>query len=81
MKNGERNIYIWAIAGIYLIYLGAKQFIALFDGTASIPWLNAVSGVVFLAVGGAVLLREWRAYRRGSSDPAEEPEAEEEAGA
>lgn len=78
MKNGERNIYIWAVAGLYLIYLGVRQFMALFGGTASIPVLNAASGIIFLAVGGAVLWREWRAYRRGFQNGEAEEESEQE---
>lgn len=69
---GQGSMYLWAVAGVYLIYLGIRQFIALFNGTASIPLLNGAAGVVFLAVGGAVLLREWRNYRKGSSSTQEE---------
>lgn len=74
MQNRSTS-YLWAIAGAYLIYLGIKQVIALFDGTASVPVLNGVSALLFIVVGGAVLLREWRNYRR-SSQPAPEEEAE-----
>lgn len=76
---GQGSMYLWAVAGVYLIYLGIRQFIALFNGTASIPLLNGAAGVVFLAVGGAVLLREWRNYRKGSSSTQEDaPEDAEE---
>ena len=81
----ERNFYIWAVAGLYLIYLGVRQAIALLKGTASIPALSAVSGLVFLAVGVAVLLREWRGYRRryygaDGEEETEETESPEETG-
>ena len=80
MKDKERNFYIWAVAGVYLMYLGVRQLIALFGGTASIPALSAVAGLVFLLVGGAVLFREWRAYRRryfGDGSDEESAESEE----
>ena len=74
---GQGSMYLWAVAGAYLIYLGIRQFIALINGTASIPLLNGAAGLVFLAVGGAVLLREWRNYRKASS-PSKEAEGSEE---
>ena len=78
---GKGTMYIWAVAGAYLIYLGIQQFAALLRGEASIPWLNGLAGLLFIAVGGAVVLREWRAYRKGGSakagDTAEADEEEE----
>lgn len=74
---GQGSMYLWAVAGAYLVYLGVRQFIALFNGTASVPLLNGAAGLVFLAVGGAVLLREWRNYRKAGS-PSEKTEAQEE---
>jgi len=68
---GQGAMYLWAVAGAYLIYLGIQQFAALFRGEASIPWLNAGAGILFIAVGGAVILREWRAYRKGSKGKSE----------
>lgn len=73
MQNRSLS-YLWAVAGAYLIYLGIKQFIALFDGSASIPVVNGLAGLVFVVFGGAVILREWRNYRHGSTS--QEPEAE-----
>ena len=75
MANNKTS-YLWAVAGAYLIYLGAKQFIALFDGTASVPVLNAISGIVFVVFGGWVLYREWQNYRRATTQQAEAPETE-----
>lgn len=73
---------LWAVAGAYLIYLGIKEFIALFDGSASIPVLNGLAGLVFVVFGAAVIYREWRNYRRSTTpqDPVDEvvEEAEEE---
>lgn len=77
---GQGSMYLWAVAGAYLIYLGIRQFIALINGTASMPLLNGAAGLVFLAVGGAVLLREWRNYRRGGSSAEEESDEQEEEG-
>jgi membrane protein implicated in regulation of membrane protease activity len=73
MQNRSLS-YLWAVAGAYLIFLGIKQFIALFDGSATIPVVNGLAGVVFVVFGGAVILREWRNYRRNSApqDPEEE---------
>ena len=73
MQNRSLS-YLWAVAGAYLIYLGIKQFIALFDGSASVPVLTGLSGLVFVVFGGGVILREWRNYRRASAS--QEPEAE-----
>lgn len=72
MGNGVK--YLWAVAGLYLGYLGIQQFVLLFRGEASIPLLNGAAGLLFLAVGGAVLLREWRSYRKGgrAQEPAED---------
>ena len=68
---GKGSMYLWAVAGAYLIYLGIQQFAALLRGEASIPWLNGLAGLLFIAVGGAVVLREWRTYRKGGSTEAE----------
>ena len=76
---GQGKIYLMALAGGYLVYLGIQQFIALFKGQASLPWLNAVAGVLFVAIGGAVLVREWKAYKAAQAPrPAEDDEEEEE---
>jgi hypothetical protein len=77
MQNRSLS-YLWAVAGAYLIYLGIKQFIALFDGSASIPVVNGLAGLVFVAFGAAVVYRAWRNYRRGSA-PQEPEEVIEEA--
>lgn len=77
MQNRSLS-YLWAVAGAYLIYLGIKQFIALFDRSASIPVVNGLAGLVFVAFGAAVVYREWRNYRRGSA-PQEPEETTEEA--
>ena len=45
---GQGSMYLWAVAGAYLVYLGGKQFIALIDGSASMPWLNAAAGVLIV---------------------------------
>lgn len=76
---GKGTMYIWAVAGAYLIYLGIQQLAAVLRGEASIPWLNGLAGLLFIAVGGAVVLREWRAYRKGGNAKAEDADEEEEA--
>ena len=79
MQNRSLS-YLWAVAGAYLIYLGIKEFIALFDGSATIPVVNGLAGAVFVLFGAGVIYREWRNYRRGyaSQESVEEPgEAEE----
>lgn len=74
MANKNQLTYLWAVAGIYLIYLGAKQIMALLDGSASVPVLNAISGIVFIVFGAGVVYREWKNYRRASAQKDEEPE-------
>ena len=75
---GQSMKYLWAVAGAYLIYLGIQQVIALIRGEASIPWLNACAVVLFIVIGGAVLLREWRAHKKETvrQDPEENDEEE-----
>lgn len=77
MQNRSLS-YLWAVAGAYLVYLGIKQFIALFNESASIPVVNGLAGAVFVLFGGAVIYREWRNYRRNSA-PQEPEEVIEEA--
>ena len=71
---GQGKMYLWALAGAYLVYLGIQQLMALVRGEASIPWLNGAAGILFIVFGGAVLLREWRAYRGGNKKDSEAPE-------
>ena len=52
----KSKIYLWAVGGGYLVYLGIQQFVLLWRKEASIPWLNVLAGLLFIAVGGAVLV-------------------------
>ena len=63
-QNGRAN-YVWTLAGVYLIYLSGKLLLGVVNGEAEgIPlWVAISAGILFLAVGGWLLLREWRAYR------------------
>lgn len=78
---GQGSMYLWAVAGAYLVYLGIQQFVILFRGEASIPWLNAGAGILFIVIGGAVLLREWRAYRKATAKKDEQSQEDAEEGA
>lgn len=74
---GNKLSYLWAVAGAYLIYLGYKQFAALLSGTASLPVLNAICGIIFVVFGGAVIYREWRNYRRQTTASSDNSQPEE----
>ena len=82
-KSGKVN-YVRVLAGGYLAYLGAQL---LFDvGKSETPMVGLIGGLVFVIVGGLLMLREWKAYKYGLDhidDPdtwsnEELPEAEEE---
>ena len=84
-QTGKVN-YIWVLAGGYLICLAIKVFREVFLGRSSNPVFSIVGGVVFVAIGLAVMLREWRAYQYGlkhiddpstwSDEPEELPEGD-----
>ena len=63
-QTGKVN-YVWVLAGGYLIYLAIKVFREVFLGRSSNPIFSIVGGVVFVVIGLAVMLREWRAYQYG----------------
>ena len=54
--------YLWVLVGGYLLYLAYQQGRLLYEGTDQ-PVICIVSGVLFAAVGAAVLWREWQAWR------------------
>ena len=76
----KSKIYLLGLAGGYLAYLGVQQFIMLLRKEASIPWLNALAGVVFVVVGSIVLVKQWKAYKEATApvDLIEEDEEEDE---
>ena len=75
MENSK--IYFLGLAGGYLVYLGIQQYVLLFRKEASIPWLNALAGLLFIAVGGVVLVRQWKAHKALNAPAAPEEETEE----
>lgn len=75
MGGGHRSFnYIWVLAGGYLVYLGVSLLLQVFRGAASAGGVSLAAGVGFTAVGGALLLREWRLYRGKEKDAHDEPE-------
>ena len=82
-KSGKVN-YVWVLAGGYLAYLGAQLLFGV--GKSETPMIGLIGGLVFVIVGGLLMLREWKAYKYGLDhidDPdtwsdEELPEAEEE---
>ena len=78
MENSK--IYLFGLAGGYLVYLGVQEFIMLFRKQATLPWLNVLAGLLFIAVGGVVVIKQWKAYKVLTAPAApEETEEEEEA--
>ncbi len=76
MENSK--IYFLGLAGGYLVYLGVQQFIMLFRKQASLPWLNVLAGLLFIAVGGVVVVRQWKAHKALTAPAAPEETEEEE---
>lgn len=64
-KQSGRVNYIWVLAGGYLIYVAYKLIRGLFAGDGLNPLATIPFIVIFLVVGGLVLLREWKAYKYG----------------
>lgn len=61
-QTGRVN-YIWVLAGGYLIYLGGKLLLALWQDHAEPAALFLAAALVFFAVGGWLIRREWKAYK------------------
>ena len=81
-KTGKVNC-VWVVAGGYLLYLAAQLFFGVIRGDSDSPAVGIGGGILFLAVGGWLLWREWSAYQYGAKhkdDPStwsdEEPEAD-----
>ena len=81
-KTGKVN-YVWVVAGGYLLYLAAQLFFGVIRGDSDSPAVGIGGGILFLAVGGWLLWREWSAYQYGakhkddhSTWSDEEPEAD-----
>ena len=75
MENSK--IYLFGLAGVYLVYLGVQEFIMLFRKQATLPWLNVLAGLLFIAVGGVVVIKQWKAHKALNA-PAVPEETEEE---
>ena len=63
-QTGKVN-YVWVLAGGYLIYLAYKILRTFLAGEADEPLLAIGFVILFVVVGGLVLLREWKAYKFG----------------
>ena len=63
-QRGSVN-YAWVLAGGYLVYSAWKIFKVLLAGESDAPVFGTIGGIVFVLVGSALLLREWKAYRYG----------------
>ena len=70
-KGPRTTNYLWVLAGMYLIYMGADLIYSVIKGTTTIAALSIAAAVLFIGVGGAVCLREWRIYRYGSKEEQE----------
>ena len=65
--NGDKQRgyinYLRVLAGCYLLYLAYRLLRGIWDGTTDTAALNAAGGLLFAAVGAALLWREWKAYQ------------------
>lgn len=73
-QNGRMNVFR-TLAGGYLVYLGGNLLYTLWKegfGSTS-PWIVLPAAVLFVAVGGVLMWREWQAYKYAAAhkdDPA-----------
>lgn len=64
--RGHRDVnFVWPLAGGYLVYLGGRLLWMCYRGESSRMLLSMLAGVVFMVLGGLVILREWHIYRGG----------------
>ena len=61
-RSGKVN-YVWVLAGGYLVYLAAQLLFGM--RKSETPMIALGGGLVFLVIGGGVMLREWKAYQYG----------------
>lgn len=66
-KQTGRVNYVPALAGVYLLYLAYKLFRDAYTSETDIPGIAVVSGIVFAAIGGFLVYREWKAYQYGAA--------------
>lgn len=76
-KNHGRVSYVWILAGGYLLYLAFRLLDGARRGETDRPLVGVACGILFIAVGVFLLVREWRRYRSG---PGPEDTTEEEPG-
>ena len=73
-KMAESMGYIRMLVSGYLVYLGGDLIYDMIRGEATHLVLSIVAAAAFIVVGGAVLVRECRAWRR-SQHASDEQEA------
>lgn len=59
----RRFSYVWPLAGLYLLYLAYQLVRNALDGTTAYPVMAVAGAVVFIAIGGFLLYREWKTYQ------------------
>lgn len=64
-KPSGRANFVWVLGGGYLVYTAYKLIRDLVKGQSEMFALSVVAAVVFGAVGGWMLWREWKAYKYG----------------
>ena len=57
-KNGKVN-FVWVLACGYLAYLGAQLLFGV--GKSETPMVGLIGGLVFVIIGGLLMLRAWNA--------------------
>lgn len=63
-KNPKRRFsYVWPLAGLYLVYLAYRLVRNVLDGATAYPGMALAGAVLFLAIGGFLLYREWKTYQ------------------
>ena len=71
MKNDKKQTgrvnYFMVVAGGYLIYLAYQLVRDTMKGETTQLWLSVGAAVLFVVVGGLLLLREWKAYQYGQA--------------
>ena len=64
-KPSGRANFVWVLGGGYLVYTAYKLVRDLLKGQSEMFALSMIAAVVFGAVGGWMLWREWKAYQYG----------------
>lgn len=71
-QNGRMNVFR-TLAGGYLLYLGCNLLYTFWKEGGTSVWIVIPASVLFIAVGGVLLWREWKAYKYAAAhkdDPA-----------